>query len=120
MTNREFYNAIANMETVADDVRNHALAAIAKIDATNEKRKTAPKKETKAQAERRAADEVLKPQVVEFIGTNKDVVASTIADALNKTPQKISRLCAELVEAGYLVEGTTKVDGKKRVCYSKA
>ena len=41
MTNREFYTNIAN-GTITDAEKEFALAAIAKLDETNEKRKNKP------------------------------------------------------------------------------
>ena len=43
MTNREFYTTIAN-GTITEAEKEFALAAIAKLDATNEKRKNKPSK----------------------------------------------------------------------------
>ena len=59
MTNREFYTNIAN-GNVTDAEKEFALAAIAKMDETNEKRKnkTSPKEAEKAEADAKVREEI--------------------------------------------------------------
>ena len=59
MTNREFYTNIAN-GNVTEAEKEFALAAIAKMDETNEKRKnkTSPKEAEKAEADAKVREEI--------------------------------------------------------------
>ena len=63
MTNREFYTNIAN-GNVTEAEKEFALAAIAKLDETNEKRKnkTSPK-----EAEKAAADAVIRENIFNLL-----------------------------------------------------
>lgn len=104
MTNREFYAAILTAD-VADDIKNFATEAIAKLDAQNEKRSSKPSKTA-------SANEPIKASIVEFLTPNKVAVASDIAVALDISTQKASALCRQLVESGVLSVKDTKVPKK--------
>ena len=79
MTNREFYTTI--VETVAnEELVEHAKAQLAKLDATAEKRKG---KISKADQEKRDANEAMALYVVENFITPEAKTASDIAELIN-------------------------------------
>ena len=79
MTNREFYTTI--VETVAnEELVEHAKAQLAKLDATAEKRKG---KVSKADQEKRDANEAMALYVVENFITTEAKTASDIAELIN-------------------------------------
>ena len=79
MTNREFYTTI--VETVAnEELVEHAKAQLAKLDATAEKRKG---KISKADQEKRDANEAMALYVVENFITAEAKTASDIAELIN-------------------------------------
>ena len=107
MTNREFYNAIAN-GTMDDEIKACAVKAYKKMDERNAKRKP-----SKASIENVS----IKEKIVEFITQrNEFCVASAIAEALGISTQKASALCRQLVADGKLVEKEIKVlkQGKRK------
>lgn len=103
MTNREFYTAIAANETLTEEIRNHATEAIAKLDATAEKRKG--KVSAKDQAKRDANAAVAK-HIAETILTTEAKTATDVAEALTAEVgeevkvQKASYLCRLAVDLG--------------------
>lgn len=79
MTNREFYTTI--VETVAnEELVEHAKAQLAKLDATAEKRKG---KVSKADQEKRDANEAMALYVVQNFITAEAKTASDIAELIN-------------------------------------
>lgn len=79
MTNREFYTTI--VETVAnEELVEHAKAQLAKLDATAEKRKG---KVSKADQEKRDANEAMALYVVENFISTEAKTASDIAELIN-------------------------------------
>ena len=79
MTNREFYTTI--VETVAnEELVEHAKAQLAKLDATAEKRKG---KVSKADQEKREANEAMALYVVENFISAEAKTASDIAELMN-------------------------------------
>lgn len=79
MTNREFYTTI--VETVAnEELVEHAKAQLAKLDATAEKRKG---KVSKADQEKRDANEAMALYVVENFISAEAKTASDIAELIN-------------------------------------
>lgn len=92
MTNREFYTAIINAD-IDPETTEFAKAAIAKLDATNEKRRNTP---SKAQKD----NEPLMNQIVATILTAEPKTASDVAAELGVTPQKASALLRALVANG--------------------
>lgn len=109
MTNREFYNAIAN-GTMNDEVKAFAENAIVKMNKYNEKRNSKPSKIA-------IENEPIKEKIVEFITQrNEFCIAGAIAEALEISTQKASALCRQLVADGKLVEKEVKVpkQGKRK------
>lgn len=110
MTNREFFTNIAN-GTITETEKEFALSAIAKLDATNEKRKnkTSPK-----EAEKQAADAVVREQIAGVL-TADPQTASDIATAVGISTQKASAQLRKLVADGVAVASDIKVP-KKGTC----
>ena len=110
MTNREFYTNIAN-GTITEAEKEFALASIAKLDATNEKRKnkTSPK-----EAEKAAADAAVREQIVAVL-TSDPQTAADLAVAVGISTQKASAQLRKLVADGAAVASDIKVP-KKGTC----
>jgi Fic family protein len=110
MTNREFYTNIAN-GTVTEVEKEFALAAIAKMDETNEKRKnkTSPK-----EAEKQAEMAVLREAIFKVI-TNDPQTEADIAAQVGVTGAKARAQLRKLVAEGKIVSADIKVP-KKGTC----
>ena len=106
MTNREFYTNIAN-GTITEAEKEYALAAIAKMDETNEKRKNNPSKTA----------EVIAPIVASLTNarTSAPQTAAELAVAVGISTQKASSLLRQIVASGVAVSSDIKVP-KKGVC----
>lgn len=102
MTNREFLIAVSACETCSDEVREHAKAAIAKMDATNEARKNKPSKKSEENAP-------IMEQIVNEILTSEAQTASVIAEAAGISVQKASALLRQLVADGKATVTEVKV-----------
>ena len=113
MTNREFLNAIANDETLATEIREHAAAEIAKMDAANEKRKNKPSKAATENAP-------LIAQIVDEILGTEAMTASDVAAVLGVSVQKASSLLRTIVANGQAVATEVKIPKKgTQKAYSK-
>lgn len=110
MTNREFFTNIAN-GTITEAEKEHALAAIAKLDETNEKRKnkTSPK-----EAEKAAADAVIRDAIYATL-TDAPQLEADIAAAVGVSGAKARAELRKLVDAGMVAKTDVKVP-KKGVC----
>lgn len=110
MTNREFYTNIVN-GTITEAEKEFALAAIAKMDEINEKRKnkTSPKEKEKA-AENAKFDET-----VIGVLTDEPQIEADIAGALGVTGPKARASLKRLVEAGVVTKSEVKVPKKGTV-----
>ena len=110
MTNREFYTNIAN-GTITEAEKEFALAAIAKMDATNEarKNKTSPK-----DAEKAAADAVVRENIFALL-TADPQTASDLAVAVGVSTPKATAELRKLVAEGRVVSADIKVP-KKGTC----
>lgn len=106
MTNREFYTNIAN-GTVTEAEKEFALAAIAKMDETNEKRKNKPSKTAEANA----------PIVASLTAalTSDPQTAADLAVVVGISTQKASSLLRQIVASGVAVSTDIKVP-KKGAC----
>ena len=102
MTNREFLTAVAAIENVPADIKEHAEAAIAKMDATNEARKNKPSKKATENAP-------IMEQIVNEILTSEAQTASAIAEAAGISVQKASALLRQLVADGKATVTEVKV-----------
>ena len=105
MTNREFLNAIANDETLATEIRDHATAEIAKMDAANEKRKNKVSKKAEENAP-------LIAQIVDTILGTEAKTASDVAAELGVSVQKASSLLRTIVANGQAVATDVKIPKK--------
>jgi hypothetical protein len=115
MTNREFYTIISANETLSEDIRNHAIEQIAKLDATAEKRKG--KVSAKDQAKRDANAAMAKHIAETFLGTEaktaSDIAALLTAEAGEEVkPQKASYLLRLAVELGLANATEVKIPKK--------
>ena len=104
MTQREFYNAIINGE-INEDVIETAKAAIAKMDATNEKRRNTP---SKAMIEN---EPLLTKIKTEVLGAEPKT-ASDVAAELGVSVQKASALLRQTVAEGKATVTDVKVPKK--------
>lgn len=108
MTNREFYNAVMNAETVSDEIRDRAAALLKKMDAKNAERSSKP---TKAQKE----NEALLPSVREVLATaDHPITASDLFDAKPelKNIQKCTSLLRILEKSGEVTSVEVKIKGR--------
>lgn len=95
MTNREFYTAVAAIENVAADIKEHAEAAIAKMDETNAKRKEKAKSADKSTKWAEENAELIK-QAYSALGTETKTAAE-IAEALGISTPKATPILKYLV-----------------------
>ena len=114
MTNREFYTTI--VETIAnEELVEHAKAQLAKLDATAEKRKG---KVSKADMEKRAANEELARHIAADILTSEAKTATDVAAILTEEAgeevkvQKASYLCRLAVKMELANETEAKIPKK--------
>ena len=116
MTNREFYTAItAENATITEEMIAHATAQLAKLDATAEKRKG---KVSKADMEKRAANEELARHIAIDILTAEAKTATDVAAVLTEETgeevkvQKASYLCRLAVKMELANETEVKIPKK--------
>lgn len=116
MTNREFYTAItAENATITEDMIEHAKAQLAKLDATAEKRKG---KVSKAEQEKRDANEALARHIAIDILTSEAKTATDVAAVLTEETgeevkvQKASYLCRLAVKMELANETEVKIPKK--------
>ena len=103
MTNREFLMKVAALEDV--ELAEHAQAAIAKLDAANEKRKEKVSK--KAEENQPLVDRI----VSEVLG-DEPITATDVAGVLEVSVQKASMLCRAAVAQGKAVSHDVKIPKK--------
>lgn len=104
MTNREFFNAIANGSEITDEIIEKAKSEIAKLDERNAKRASKPSKKS-------IENEPIKASIREFL-TDGSHLASEIASGLGLSVSKVSALCRQMVGDGLLTVEDVKVKGK--------
>ena len=110
MTNREFYTNIAN-GNVTEAEKEFALAAIAKMDETNEKRKN---KVSPKDAEKAEADAKVREAIFALITNDPQTAADLGAQVGVSTPKATAEL-RKLVADGRVVKSDIKVP-KKGTC----
>lgn len=117
MTNRELYNEMLNVLNGTktdgwDELAENINSAIARMDATNEKRKAASALKA---AEKQAEKEPIREALFAVMG-NEDapMTASMLIEAagLDIMPASIPSLMRPLVEAGRVAKVDMKVPGK--------
>ena len=110
MTNREFYTAIANLDNIPAELVEFAADAIAKLDATNEKRKAASA--VKA-AEKQAEKAPIRNALLEVLNDEPATATELIAAAgLDIKPASVPSLLRPFVEGGDVVKVEKKIEGK--------
>lgn len=100
MTNRDFYNAIINADLtailedeMAKSVKDHAKAALGKLDETNEKRRNAPSK-------KELENLPLMEQVVNEVLSFEPMTASDIGAAIGVNHNKATHIVKMAVTRG--------------------
>ena len=110
MTNREFYSKIASMTNIDAELVEFAADAIAKLDATNEKRKiAAAEKAAVKQAEKAPIREALMAVLNDEPATATELIA---AAGLDIKPASVPSLLRPFVESGDVVKVEKKIEGK--------
>jgi len=104
MTRRDFFTAIANTESLDENLRNFAAAAIEKMNATNAARKDKP---TKAQI----ANAPLIEQIVGML-TDEPKTATDLAEPMGIKVQKASALLRAAVAQGKASVQDVKIKSK--------
>lgn len=103
MTNREFFNAIVSAN-INEDITNHALAEIGKLDKKNAKRKATEgqvKEENKPIAE----------AIVKALEGGR-MLSVDLAKYIGQSSQKTNGVAGEMVKLGVLGKEKIKVKGK--------
>ena len=112
MTNRDFYNAIINADLtailedeMAKSVKEHAKAALSKLDATNEKRRNSTSKKAEENLP-------LMEQMVNEVLSFEPMTASDIGAALGISHNKATPIAKMAVERGLVGVKDIKVPKK--------
>ena len=113
MTNREFFTAVIAIENVPADIKEHAEAALVKMDETNAKRKEKAK-ETDATAKWAEENAEIIEAAYVALGTETKVGAD-VAAAIETSPQKVTHIMRYLANQGRVVVGETKLPKKGMV-----
>lgn len=118
MTNREFYEAIINLN-LNDEITAHAQKAIEGLDHTNELRKASAAKRAAAKdAERAPIREALLNMVTDEPKTATMLINEAGVDV---KPQAVPSMMKGFIEAGVVAKTEVKVAGKgKQVGYVRA
>ena len=106
MTNREFLNTVIETAT-SEEVKDHAKAMLAQMDARNAKRASTPSKTAVANAP-------LKQSIIKLISEN-NMTAPEVGVALGVSTQKASALLRQLCEDGVLTSEEIKVPKKGKM-----
>lgn len=110
MTKREFLIAVSHTEGLSAELTEYALNEIAKLDATNAKRRESDKP-TKASLEAAAARE----RVIGFVMEQSEPMdADTISEGAGVTKGQVPSALRALVTEGKVEKSTIKVDSKHR------
>lgn len=121
MTNREFFVKVST-GIVDEEVIAHAIAAIEKMDAANEKRKNTPSKTAEANAP-------LIDALLTEVLTTEPMTGIAIAERLNEmfpdlekpvTVNKVASLLKGAVAEGEVVKSDIKVEKTTRKAYALA
>ena len=109
MTKREFLNSVISGSITPETIA-HASDELAKLDATNAKRRENPKptKDAIAAAERRE-------QALNWLKSNEgEHDAATIAEGCGMTDKQVPAALKSAVSGGLVQKSTIKVDSKHR------
>lgn len=119
MTNREFFVAISKNANLTADLRDHATAQIAKLDAANAKRAETQSKKSKE-------NEPIKQAIYNLLITRGAMTSPDIAVALNEqgvtntagepiSTSKASSMCRQMVDDDLLSVEEIKVPKKGKL-----
>ena len=103
MTNREFFTAIASAN-INEDITNHALAEIAKLDKKNAKRKA-------TEGQLKAEHQTIADEIITVLG-NGQMLSADLAKALGYSTQKVNGVAGQMVKLGMLVSSKVRVKNK--------
>ena len=110
MTNREFFQSVANLDSIPSELVEFANEAIAKLDHTNENRKAANAKKA---AEKQAEKAPIREALLAVIGSEPMTATALIeAAGLDIKPASVPSLLRPFVESGEVVKVDVKVTGK--------
>ena len=113
MTTRDYFVAVLNAH-ISDEMDTVSQEFINKMDARNEKRKSADSKAKQATQARRDA-------VLHFLRENEGVfVRDDIAAATGLTVGQVSAACKALLTDGVIIKSEVKVEKSHKVGYSAA
>ena len=113
MTTRDYFVAVLNAH-ISDEMDTVSQEFINKMDARNEKRKSADSKAKQATQARRDA-------VLHFLRENEGVfVRDDIAAATGLTAGQVSAACKALLTDEVIVKSEVKVEKSRKVGYSAA
>ena len=103
MTMREFFNAVAKCEAIAQDVRDKAITELGKLDTKNASRSSKP---SKTQIE----NAPIKEAIVKVLRESAEgMLSSEIAVAIGVSTSKASPLASQLVNEGILTVEDVKI-----------
>ena len=117
MTNREFYAAVKDNESLPEDVRVHAENLLSKLDASNAKRAEQQSKKSKE-------NEPLKVAIYEYLVENGTKTSPDIAAALTASgiggedgisTSKASSMCRQMVDDGRVTATEIKIPKKGKL-----
>ena len=112
MKTREFYSKIAAMTDIDAELIEFATDAIAKLDATNEKRKAASAvKAAEKQAEKAPVRNALIAVLTDEPATATELIAAAGLEEIVK-PASVPSLLRPFVESGEVVKVEKKIEGK--------
>lgn len=111
MTIREFYQTVLDAH-ISEDMDKASAELIAKLDARNEKRKSADSKAKRESADRRVT-------VLDFLKANEgQFTRDAIAEATGLTPGQVTAACKALGDA--VAKSEVKIDKARKIVYSLA
>lgn len=110
MTTREFYEAIAQSNTVTEEMKAFALHQLEMLNHANEARR---EKNAEKAVAREAEKAPIRQAIVEVMTKEPKTATTLIAEAgVEIKPQAIPSLLKGLVEAGTIAKVDVKVKGK--------
>lgn len=112
MTTREYFQTVLDAH-ISEAMDKASAELIAKLDARNEKRKSADSKPKKEAAARRSS-------VLDFLCDNKgkQFTRDQIAEAVGLTPTQVTGACKPIVDDGTIKKDVVLIDKARKVVYS--
>lgn len=115
MTMREFLNGVMAVEGMPAEYVEFAQAQVEKLNAKNAAKKVSESAKAKA-----AAQVEVQNAMLAVMEGGKFYTASELGQAVEVSTAKASAMARKLVEAGSLVEGEAKSNGRKVKAYALA